>query len=75
MTVRIITDSTCDLPAGIIARLDIAVVPLYIHVGNREFLDGIDLTDAGLDLKQANAGGVRHGFFVEKSHDTISGQR
>ena len=28
-----------------------------------------------LVLKQANAGGVRHGYSVEMSDDTISGQR
>jgi prepilin-type N-terminal cleavage/methylation domain-containing protein len=28
-----------------------------------------------LDLKQANAGGVRHGCFIEISDDTISSQR
>jgi hypothetical protein len=28
-----------------------------------------------LALKQANAGGVRHGCFVEISDDTISSQR
>ena len=44
MTVRIITDSTCDLPSGIVSKLGIRVLPLYIQVGNREYLDGIDLT-------------------------------
>jgi DegV family protein with EDD domain len=44
MTVRIVTDSTCDLPASIIFKLGIRVVPLYIQVGNREYLDGIDIT-------------------------------
>jgi DegV family protein with EDD domain len=44
MTVRIVTDSTCDLPAKIIADYGIRVVPLYIQVGNREYLDGIDIT-------------------------------
>lgn len=44
MTVRIITDSTCDLPAKIIAEYGIRVVPLYIQVGTREYLDGIDIT-------------------------------
>ena len=44
MTVRIVTDSTCDLPAKIIAEHDIRMVPLYIQVGNREYLDGIDIT-------------------------------
>ncbi len=43
MTVRIVTDSTCDLPAEIIARYGISVVPLYINVGNQGFLDGIDM--------------------------------
>lgn len=44
MTVRIVTDSTCDLPADIIERYGIRVVPLYINVGNQGYLDGIDIT-------------------------------
>ena len=43
MTVRIVTDSTCDLPAETILRYGIRVVPLYINVGNRGYLDGIDM--------------------------------
>jgi DegV family protein with EDD domain len=43
MTVRIVTDSTCDLPAEIIARYDISVIPLYINVGNQGYVDGIDI--------------------------------
>lgn len=44
MTVRILTDSTCDLPADVVNRLGIYVLPIYIHVGNRDFLDGIDIS-------------------------------
>lgn len=44
MTVRIVTDSTCDLPAETVARYGIYVVPLYINVGSQGFLDGIDIT-------------------------------
>ncbi len=44
MTVRIVTDSTCDLPAETIQRYGIRVVPLYINVGNHGYLDGIDIT-------------------------------
>lgn len=40
---RIVTDSTCDLPADVIARSGISVIPLYINVGNQGFLDGIDM--------------------------------
>ena len=43
MTVRIVTDSSCDLPAEVIAGYSICVVPIYIHVGSRDFLDGIDM--------------------------------
>jgi DegV family protein with EDD domain len=44
MSVRIVTDSTCDLPAETIARCGIHVVPLYINVGKQGYLDGIDIT-------------------------------
>lgn len=44
MTIRIVTDSTCDLPAEVISRYGIKVVPLYINVGKQEYLDGIDIS-------------------------------
>lgn len=44
MTVRIVTDSTCDLPAREISRLGIKVIPLYIHADGRDYLDGIDIS-------------------------------
>ena len=44
MSIRIVTDSTCDLPAESINRYGIQVVPLYINVGKRGYLDGIDIT-------------------------------
>jgi DegV family protein with EDD domain len=44
MPVRIVTDSTCDLPAETIARYGICVVPVYINVGKQGYLDGIDIT-------------------------------
>lgn len=44
MTIRILTDSTCDLPAPVVSALGITVLPLYIHVGNQDYLDGIDIT-------------------------------
>jgi len=44
MPVRIVTDSTCDLPDETIARYGICVVPLYINVGQQGYLDGIEMT-------------------------------
>ena len=44
MSVRIVTDSTCDLPEELIERYGIVVVPLYIHIGDRGYLDGIEIS-------------------------------
>jgi DegV family protein with EDD domain len=44
MSVRIVTDSACDLPAETISKYGIRVVPLYINLGDQGFLDGIDMT-------------------------------
>lgn len=44
MTIKIVTDSTCDLPAPLIQDLGITVVPLYINIGDQGYLDGIEIT-------------------------------
>lgn len=44
MSIRIVTDSTCDLPEEIVRRHAITVIPLTINVGDQSFLDGVDLT-------------------------------
>ncbi len=44
MGVQIITDSTADLPAELVRRLDITVVPLTIHLGGKPLRDGVDIT-------------------------------
>jgi DegV family protein with EDD domain len=44
MTVKIVTDSTCDLPAKVISQLGIQVIPFYIRVGKCDYLDGIDMS-------------------------------
>jgi len=44
MTIRIVTDSTCDLPVELIEEHKITVIPLFINVGEQEFQDGIDLS-------------------------------
>lgn len=44
MTIKIVTDSTCDLPPAIVANYDITVVPLYINIGTNSYLDGVDLS-------------------------------
>jgi len=44
MNIRIVTDSTCDLPEETVNRHGITVVPLYINQGSHTYLDGVDLT-------------------------------
>jgi fatty acid kinase fatty acid binding subunit len=44
MPVRIITDSTADIPPQVAAKYGIRVMPLYVHFGNEIYRDGIDLT-------------------------------
>jgi DegV family protein with EDD domain len=44
MAVKIITDSTSDLPAEVARKLGITVIPLYVHFGSEAYRDGIDLT-------------------------------
>ena len=44
MTIRIVTDSTCDLPDALVARHSISVVPLYINAGAMSYRDGLDMT-------------------------------
>lgn len=47
MTVRIVTDSTADLPRDVVERLGISVVPLNIHVGEDAFQDGVTISTEG----------------------------
>lgn len=44
MNIRIVTDSTCDLPAEIVSQYGITVIPLSINVGDASYLDGVDMT-------------------------------
>lgn len=44
MSIRIVTDSTCDLPAEVVRENNITVVPMYINVGSEAFRDGLDIT-------------------------------
>lgn len=46
MSIKIVTDSTCDLPQSIIDELGITVIPLYINFGGTGYRDGVDITRA-----------------------------
>lgn len=41
--VKILSDSTCDLSKEIINKYNIGIIPLYVRLGEKEYLDGIDI--------------------------------
>lgn len=43
MTIRVVTDSTADLPPELAQRFGIEVVPLYVHFGEQTRKDGVDI--------------------------------
>src|SRR3954462_832668 len=42
--IKIITDSSADLPKELIEQYDITVVPLTVTIGEETFLEKVDLT-------------------------------
>jgi DegV family protein with EDD domain len=47
MSVRIVTDSTCDLPVDVIEQYGITVVPIYVNLENKSYQDGVNLDREG----------------------------
>ncbi|ACO83562.1 DegV family protein [Clostridium botulinum] len=41
--IKIITDSTADLPKNIIEKYDIEVIPLFVSFGDKVYKDGVDI--------------------------------
>ncbi len=46
MSIRIVTDSNCDLPSEIIQEHGIVVIPMYINIGTESYLDGVEISRA-----------------------------
>ncbi|UCH51467.1 MAG: DegV family protein [Chloroflexota bacterium] len=45
MAVKIVTDSSADLPSSVIEELGITVVPLYVRFGEKVYRDRVDISD------------------------------
>ncbi|MFC2009844.1 DegV family protein [Chloroflexota bacterium] len=45
MTIKIVTDSTADLPLEVTEEMNINVIPAYIHVGNDSYRDRVNISD------------------------------
>lgn len=44
MKVQVITDSTSDIPPGMVEEFGIRVVPIYVRFGDKTYRDGVDIT-------------------------------
>jgi DegV family protein with EDD domain len=44
MAIRVVTDSSADLPPELARRFEITVVPCYVMLGDRSHRDGLDIT-------------------------------
>ncbi len=44
MTIRIVTDSACDIPQALVEKYKITIVPLTFSFGDKEFIDRVSLT-------------------------------
>ncbi|HWH35516.1 MAG TPA: DegV family protein [Acidimicrobiales bacterium] len=55
MTVRVVTDSACDVPESLAAELGVHIVPLTIRFRETEYVDRTDLTPAAFYAKLASS--------------------
>ncbi len=53
--IRVVTDSTCDLPDDLLEEFGITMVPLTVIFGDQEYLDGRDLSSADFYRKMAES--------------------
>jgi hypothetical protein len=66
--IRVVTDSSCDLPQEVVEELGIVVVPLVVRVGNEEFLE----TNLSIDEYWAKVEAARaQGLFPQTSQPSI----
>ncbi|MBR3599115.1 MAG: DegV family protein [Lachnospiraceae bacterium] len=77
--VKIMADSTCDLSYGMVQDYGITIVPLHIVLGEKEYLDGVDITpdkiyrwsDEHNDTPKTSAVGLREAIeAIEVIKDT-----
>ncbi len=44
MSIRIVTDSACDVPEHLAYQLGITTVPVYINIGEKSYLEGVEIS-------------------------------
>ncbi len=66
--IKIISDSTCDLPEEFLTRYDVTVTPLYVCMDGAERRDGVDITPAEI-FAHVDAGGELCSTSAVSVHD------
>lgn len=72
--IKIVSDSTSDLSKELIEKYDIQIAPLHILLGEKEYLDGVDITpddiyawaDANNDTPKTSAIGFEEAINIMK---------
>ena len=58
MNIKILSDSTCDLPQEVLEKYNISMVPLTVIMNGQQFSDRINITPADIFSHVANGGSL-----------------
>ena len=58
MKIKVTSDSTCDLPASLLEKYDIDMVPLIVMKEEEEFLDNVTITPTDIFRHVAQGGSI-----------------
>ena len=58
MNIKIISDSTCDLPEEVLEKYNITMMPLSVIKDGKNYTDGVDITPADIFEHVANGGSL-----------------
>lgn len=58
MKIKVLSDSTCDLPKELVEKHDITIVPLTVVKDDQSFSDGVDITPADIFAHVAAGGSL-----------------
>ncbi len=60
MAVKLVTDSTADLPESLVRKHGLTVVPLHVHFGEEDYRDGVDIWASEFYYKLETGGVLPH---------------
>ena len=58
MKIKVLSDSTCDLPQELVDKYNITIIPLTVVKDNESFSDGVNITPADIFAHVAAGGGL-----------------